>query len=594
MKKIVSLLSLSFTFLLADPAANVAGRALLRQMNLNINQLPTVAFDSSMKSVNINESRSATFNLTNNKVIIIKDKDITTQINGNTLTVTLNNNVELKKGQTLIKKIILVPYKTQEYGKSVILKVVFTNPEEAIKPVFSKINDVYFNENDNIKEVSFEVNESENNSSSIDINNLSVDNSNKNVINALLVDNKHLKLIRVSPEAGSATITINAINSHGLKNSISFNVTLAELNVAPVLALATKNVTIYSNSNWEKNISYTIYDYNGNFSNLNLVNNYGNVEVNETHSKLIENIIKTGDILWEGNITVSGNSVGNYCFNVNATNGVKESKTQQVCVNVLNKNFPPVLSLPFNSIEKLPQGKSVTKDVILDDENDGIKDLNVTLSLKIGSKVLDTNTSTSKELTVTDGNVKIDFDKTDKTITVTTLQDNENAVYTVTIQAEDKHGAKSALNTFTITTSSLKKDLIDSLIPVEIKDYTTSQCKPMYNYPDVNLSDKNNFKINYDPANDVIQLVKFDYNSTLNFDGVNLNYSKDAQMYGGTSEDGKNAVAIKFGIKEAGQFSDGRMMCVAFDENASNEVCWALATPEQKEKLDEYENTHCK
>ena len=595
--KTMVLSSLLSTSLLASPESDAYIASLLDKMYPDLNHAPTLVLTSATnQSINLDKNVT-TAAIVFNKADIDGDPTTLNYLaigdttyfdivkNDSNITVTLKKSIS--KGENKSVRFIMSASDGKMLSNTLLSTLTFTNPE-SLKTA-PKISDLKLSANftslntDTVKELKFDTNLSDTNSTSLPLSSLYVDSNDTSILSAILVNNSTIKLTRLKASSGNAKVILYATNSDGLIAKKEVNIDLPELNMPPYLAFESNNIVVYSSTSpWDVNISYGVFDYNNDFDKVNITDN---------------NITKgSGYLRISGKNSLKSGESATYFVTVNAEDKANlHSKDQNITITVVNKNKAPVMSLPFSKITDLTQGDTSTKSVILYDENNPLSDLNVTLKLQKSSDegFSDTNVTTSNLITVSDANVKIDFNKKDKTVTATTLQYNDGVTYTVSLSAKDPSGATTTINKFTLTTQSANSALIDSLIPVQMKDYSNSTCTPLYTYPDINMSDSNNFQIVYS-ADDTIGFNNFDFNSSLDLSTLVLNYDSNIQAYGAINDNKTSGVAIKFEISEAGQFSGGRMMCVFTDSNTSNLTCWALATPEQKVALDKYEANYCK
>jgi hypothetical protein len=586
LKKLILMVCFLPIFAFANAATDAYIASLLAQMGLNINHAPTISLNNSSAVVSVNTDNNettASFDITTNdedgdaitinKFILEGDGVSDVNLTNNTLTLTLSSL--LNDGESKDVKILLNATDGQSISDTIELTATFTNPKDAATAPTITMSDLAFdNSKIFIKYLDFNISQDSN----ISITNTFVEVANTKLVSAIIKDDK-IEVQRLTADANTTTLTLYATNSEGLSSKKDITISMAAINLAPLLVLETTSKVVYSDGgDWNTTIDYSTYDYNND-----------NVSIDDSNISVVDDNINK-------QITLSGTNTGNFIFNLKANDdgsGNLESNIVKVNIEVINANIAPVVSLPFISIDNLTQGESITKAITLYDEDDAISDLNITLSLKSSNEILDTNSTI-----VTDNYIRVVFDKITKQFNITTLQHNDGVEYTVEINIEDEVAEDKASASFTITTQGANTSLINSLVPVQIKDYVTNNsCSPLYSYTDINMSSEDNFKINYYDTSDQIAFTSFntinDSNVSLDLSSLTLDYDSLAQMYGATLDDNSAGVAIQFEISQAGQFNGGRMMCIYTDSNTSNLTCWALATPEQKNMLDEYEANYC-
>lgn len=594
--KSIVLSSMLSSSLLADAATDAYIAYLMSQMYPNSNTAPTLTLTSTT-----NQSRNIDNNETSASVSFDMTDDASTPTftylatgdttyfdivkNASDIAVSLKTNQTIANGTSKRITFNIVANDGELSSRAVLSTLTFTNPDNVTAPVINTFTAPTFSTDvlDKVQTITFDTDISDTNNSALPLSSLFVDSNDTDFMSVVLLDATTVKFTRHEAKSATVQVTLYATNNDGLASSQSITFTPPELNMPPYLSIPNKNITVYSSTSlWSVDVPYGVYDYNDDFNTINF----------PAHTLTDANLTSDASkITITGTHSLSPGESHNYYVTVNADDGVLSSVNQNITITVINDNTVPVLNLPFTSIDNLAQGDSSSKAVTLYDDTNTLAELNVTLELT-DSSTTESNTTTANLVSVSDGKVKIDFDKASKTITATTLQYNEGVTYTVSLSAQDPDGESTATRTFTLTTQGANTALINSLVPVEIKDISTPTCANQYTYEDTNLSDESNFKIDYLSTSDEIQFNTFIYGSS-DLSTLSLAYYPDEQMYGAPENDNNQTAIIKFEVAEPGQFSAGRIMCIVLDSNVSNQTCWALATPEQKAALDAYEAGYC-
>ena len=536
MKKKLSIIALTLIPIIT-PAASINNiedyiSSLQSKLYPNMNKPPKLNLNSVYK--------------TNNKNITIDlnpiDEDINTLTysiftTDNGINYTIENN-KLNISFSSPKKITLYITAKDKEGltsKTYPINVIYSTQQSTPPTLEVDKNSLTFNDNN---PQYIEINSSTNNI---------VLSSSNNLINAIL-NNNTIKITRNTLSSGESNLTITAINQDGGITTKTINITLNSI-PKPYIVLSTNNLNLYQKT-FDKNISFS-----SNSSNFSCNSDTLNCDIDE-NNKVIE---------------ISGTDIENGNYDLTISNNEVSTKLK---VNVNYTNFPPTIILPTNQVN-IPQSNMITQNVIIEDKNNNLKTVDIEL-LKNDEIVEQnqTNYNNNYKLTLQNENLKIKLEN--NTLNITALKYSPTP-YTIKIKATDNENS-STQKELTINLQKIDPQTINNLVPVKIVD-VNNQCKEQYQYTNDNLS---NFKISYNPNEDSIIFDNFNYNNH-DFSDITLNYDNEYAMYGG--KDSTYAAAIKLGIEKEGQFSNGKVLCIAPENNVSNQTCWALATPKQAENI---------